>query len=72
MNTLHQEPNRLKARRAAPSSPPEAAPATLWDLFQSLQELTEDQDTVLLAVDDLLSRGLVRWAAARPPAVTLH
>jgi hypothetical protein len=71
MNTLHHEPSRLEARRIVPPSP-QAAPATLWDLFLSLQELTEDQDAVLLAVDDLLSRGLVRWAPARPPAVTLH
>lgn len=62
--------NTPRRQFGAPEASP--APATLWDLFQSLQELAPDEETVLLAVDDLLGRGLVRWAQGRPPTVTLH
>ena len=71
MTTLHHDSDQTKATPAPqPHLPGEQV--TLWDLFQMLQDLTPDEEAVLLAVDDLLARGLVRWAEAPPPVATLH
>lgn len=68
--------NHLGRPKSGQAPPPgaQAGDATLWDLFQTLQDLTDDEDLVLIAVEDLFSRGLLRWASAGRPnaAATLH
>ena len=69
--------NQKSFQRNTASSPPppqEAGEIILWDVFQALQDLTDDEDQVLLTMEYMLSRGLVRWAAGgdENELVTLH